>query len=364
MQRLIAFAIAALTALPALAWEKDGLRLRGRVMVRYQLEDEKHNVGRWTDTIDLYRARLDARWRPNDDLSLWLETELARGPRVKDAFARYRVHDAFRISAGQMKKPFSRLRRTRRWDLVIPRRGLVDRHVVGHGPFGGFGARDPGVMVSGRFGETGLKLRYFAGVFDGFDVNDAFFKDPDDPDNEPNASHRDYVGRLQLRVISGLVLAFSFNHKRAGVLLTTGREETKAFNLLEADLRWTIGGLRLMVEGVWGDNPRAIEGHKLLGGHATLSYTAQIDDDFAVIPALMVEGLDPDDTIDGGAATRFAGAVSFDLGDFVRLMLAFEAGKDAYRWEEPEYLTEDNLEPELESRTVPTRVTLQLNVSI
>jgi hypothetical protein len=322
------------------------------------------SMGRWTDTVELRRARFDARWQPNEGLSLVLETELARGPEIKDAFVRYRVHRALRISAGQLKKPFSRLRLTRRWDLIFPRRGLVDRHIVGRGPFGGFGARDPGVLLSGRMGEAGVKLRYFIGVFDGFDVNEAFFKEPNAAPGEPNTSHRDYVGRLQLRIVKGLVVAASLSHKRAGLLLAAGTEQTRTFNLLEADLRWSLGGLRVALEGVWGDSPRAVKGHKLLGGHATLSYVWQAGSDIAVTPAVMLEALDPDDRVAGGAASRIAGAVNFDLGTYVRLVLAAEGGLDAYRWEEPEYLTEEKLQPELESRTVPARLTLQLAVRI
>ncbi|MBW1871277.1 MAG: hypothetical protein JRJ19_04380, partial [Deltaproteobacteria bacterium] len=232
------------------------------------------------------------------------------------------------------------------------------------GDFGGCGGRDIGLMFSGRVGES-VKFRYFLGVFDGFSLVDTFYKDLDDP-TEPNASHRDYVARVQLRVVKGLVFAFHYNHKRASVIQATGGPMLDyTYNMFGADIRWKYHGFTLQVEGAYGDNPNAMKGHKLVGGHAIASYAINISDTVVLTPALMGELLDPDDVVDGQMATRLAGALNLDIGQHIRIILSAEGGFDEYQWEVPEYITETDLRAELErAREVPTRIFLQINVAI
>ena len=153
--------------------KKDELRLRGRGIFRYQVRDQAKYDG-WTDEVRLNRARFDARWQPSKKIRLTLEIELTQGVEIRDVFVRYNFHRAFRLKAGHFKKPFSLLRTTSRWDLLIPRRGLIDRHVVGGSTFGGFGGRDAGVMVFGRMGKRNqVRVRYYLGVIDGWSLTDA-----------------------------------------------------------------------------------------------------------------------------------------------------------------------------------------------
>lgn len=360
---MLAFLLFAVWCLPARAWEQDGLRLRGRMIGRYQIRDEDRKYGRWTDTLSVHRARFDGRWEPTESLRLGLEFDLADGFEMEDVYVRYEFHRAFRLQLGHFKKPFSRKRLTRRWDLVIPRRGLLDRHVTGRSLFGGFGGRDMGAMVSGRAGKK-VKFRWFLGVFDGEALQRAFHVDPDEPD-EPNVSHRDYVARLQLRVIKGLVLAVHYGHKQAGLLLAPGEEMERTFNLFGGDVRFRLAGLELMVEGVYGDNPNAAAGHKIMGGHATVSYEIRLTDEISLIPAFMAEYMDPDDEAEGGDALRLAGALNLDVGKHTRVVLAVEGGSGKYSWEVAEYITpEQAVAVGMTPREVPTRVILQLNVSI
>jgi phosphate-selective porin O/P len=348
----------------AAAWETDGLRLRGRMMVRYQVDKDRLS-DKWTDTLELQRARFDGRWLVNDDLKLMLEFEFANGFEIRDVYAEYEVVQALKITAGHFKKPFSRLRMTSRWDLVVPRRGLLDGQVIGQSDmFGGFGARDVGLMLSGRVGES-VKFRYFLGVFDGFSLVDTFYKDLDDP-TEPNASHRDYVARLQLRIVKGLVFAFHYNHKRASVIQASGGPKLDyTYNMFGADIRWKFHGFTLQIEGAYGDNPNAMKGHKLVGGHAIASYAIKIGETLVLTPALMGELLDPDDAVDGQMAVRLAGALNLDIGQHIRIILSAEGGFDEYQWEVPEYITEEDLRADLEKpREVPTRIFLQINVAI
>ncbi len=352
----------ALAAGPAAAWELDGLRLRGRLIGAYELRDEEGKVGRWTDTFCLRNARLDGRWDMIDDLRLVLEVELADGVAIKDAYARYRLHKAFRLQLGSFKKPFSRLRLDSPWELAVPRRGLLDGEVIGGGPYGGFGGRDVGLMASGSVGKE-VQFKYFAGVFDGRSLVPGFYRDLDEPD-APNASHRDYVVRLQLRPVKGLVLAADYCHKRAGLLLAPGEERDQWFNLVGFDLSWRLAGFRLALEGAWGDNPRAVKGRRLLGGHATASYRWRLTDLLALTPAFTGEIVDPDDGVGGGRAVRLAGALTLDIGRHLALVVAAEGGLGELEYDEPEYFTPDQLEPKRVTRAVPTRVLLHVRVRL
>ncbi|HOX43737.1 MAG TPA: porin [Myxococcota bacterium] len=351
-----------LTAAPAAAWELEGLRLRGRLIGAYELRDEEGKIGRWTDTFSLRNARLDGRWEVVEDLRLVLEVELADGLALRDAYARYQVHKAFRLTLGSFKKPFSRLRLDSPWELLIPRRGLLDGEVISDGPYGGFGGRDIGLMASGSVGKE-VKFKYFAGVFDGRTLVPGFYRDADDPD-APNASHRDYVARLQLRPLKGLILAADYCYKRAGILLAPGQELEHWFNLVGFDLRWSLAGFRLQLEGAWGDNPNAVKGRRLLGGHATASYRIRFGELLVLTPAFMAEILDPDDGVGGGRAVRLAGALTLGVGPHAAVVLSAEGGLGELAYEEPEYFTPGQLEPKRVTRAVPTRVLLHVRLSL
>jgi hypothetical protein len=361
-----------LSALPAPAQEaektpaakKDELRLRGRGVFRYEVRD-RDKFGGWSDEVQLDRARFEARWQPTKRLRLMLEIELTQGVEIRDVFVRYNFHRALRLKTGHFKKPFSPLRMTSRWDLLIPRRGLVDQHVVGGSLFGGFGARDAGVMVLGRVGKRkGIRVRYFVGVFDGWRLTDAFFRDPDDP-NQDNTSHRDYVARLQVGVFDRLFAGVSYNHKRARMALAPGEEMDRTFNAVEGDLSLDLAGFGLRLEGIYATNPNAAPGHHLLGGHGTVSYRIKLSDLLFLTPACMAEFLDPDDQVDGKHALRLAGALNLDIGKYTRVILAAEGGSGEMVWVEPEFLTWDEpLQVESAPRKVETRICLQLNVRL
>jgi hypothetical protein len=361
---LLAWPAAAQEAEKSSEAKKDELRLRGRGIFRYQLRDEAKYDG-WTDEVRLNRARFDARWQPIKKLRLMLELELTQGVEIRDVFVRYNFHRLFRIKTGYFKKPFSLLRMTSRWDLLIPRRGLIDRHTVGRSMFGGFGARDAGVMVFGRVGKRkAVRVRYYLGVFDGWRLSDAFFRDPDNP-NDDNTSHRDYVARVQVGLFDKVFLGVSYNHKRARMALAPGAELDRTFNAVSGDLLVSMAGFGLHVEGIYASNPNAAQDHYLMGGHATVSYRIKISDTLALTPAFMAEYLDPDDQVDENHALRLAGALNLDVGKYTRVILAVDAGDGEMVWIQPEYLTwDDPLAVESAPRTVDTRIYLQLNVRL
>ncbi len=342
----------------------DTIRLRGRAIFRYELREREKFDG-FSDEFELDRARFDLRFKPTDDLRLMLELELTSGVELKDAYARYDLHRAFRVQLGHFKKPFSALRMSSRWDLLVPRRGLIDDHVIGGSDFGGFGGRDAGLQVFGRLGKRKkVRFSYALGLFDGWELSEAFFRDPGDP-NEDNTSHRDYVGRLQVDLLKMLTVGVSYNHKVARVAYAPGVEQVRSFNAISADVAFVLAGLTLQVEGLWGTNPNAAAGHAMMGGHAILAYRIPILDHFVLTPAFMGEVLDPDDEVEGKHAVRLVGALNFDIGKYTRVVLSAEGGMGELVWIQPEYTNWDQPDAvESAPRKVDTRVMLQLQLRL
>ncbi|RKY17221.1 MAG: hypothetical protein DRP90_06935, partial [Planctomycetota bacterium] len=319
MTRVIVIVAVAMSCLPAaaLAWEQGGLRLRGRLQTRFEVERERE--GSWSSGFRLRRARFDARFMPSEQARLVLELDGAEvlelggpeaaGVELKDAYGRYEVRDAFRVQVGRFKKPFSRLKMSSSWELPVPVRGLLNRHAVGGTSHGGFGGRDIGLMIFGRM--KGLaRLRYYVGAFGG----DGLFEGR-------RESHKDFVARLQVRPFKGLRVAVDATHKLYHDL--EGR--TRTANLFGADARLRFRGFTLLLEGAYGDNVDAGPGRVLWGVHAIASYRFGPWDGWALTPAAMVESFDPDAGIAGGRALRFCGAVNLDVGEIFRLILFAES---------------------------------------
>ena len=156
----------------------------------------------------------------------------------------------------------------------------------------------------------GLKVRYFLGVFQG----------PGFVDGSPER-HQDYVARLQARFFKGFVLGVNASHKLFEQEVTG---ITRTVNLFGADVRWRFRGLTVQLEGAFGDNPEALVGHELLGGHAILGYRIRLDDDLRLTPAVMAEVVDPDLEVSWGLAVRLAGAVSLDYREVLRVIVYAE----------------------------------------
>ncbi len=330
----------------ARAWQKKGLRLRGRAQVRWVFEREietlvtesetgampdvtREDTGDWVDYFKLRRARFDGRWKPTDWIRLMLEMEVTDRVEPRDIYVRMDLHPLLRITTGQFKKPFSRLKMESPFNLVIPERGLLNRFAVADTYYGGFGGRDIGLMFSGTW-DGPVRLRYYLGAFN----------NPLDDDSY----HRDYVARLQVRVIKGLIIAASASHKlydedHGEPGYTDYRVIPRTRNMFGADIRWTLGDFRLDIEGAVGDNANSDEqqmdrdsfpvvcnsyGSTMYGAHAVVSYRVKIGESLVLTPAFMAEVFDPGDGEDADTVVRLAGAVNADIGDNVRVVLSAE----------------------------------------
>ena len=314
MKKTIGILLAAmLLPLTAGAWETGDLRLRGRLQTRFEAEEKED--GKWTSSFRLRRARFDGMWLPSEWVRLVLEFEGAgmldlnnaesHYTELKDAYGRIDIDDALRVQLGHFKKPFSRLKMMSPFKLFLPARGMLNRHAVARGIHGGYGGRDVGLMISGRFREL-ARLQYYLGAFSGLGFIDGV-----------EESHKDIVGRVQARPFKGLRVAVNASHKlyhdHDGNIFTA--------NLFGADIRYRIEGFTLLLEGAYGDNVDLGPGQTLWGFHGTLAYRLALDDSLVIIPAVMAEVFEPDG---GDRAVRLAGALNLDIVEFCRVILFAE----------------------------------------
>jgi hypothetical protein len=338
----------------ARGWESGNLRLRGRLQTRFQVEEKaEEDGGGWESAFRIQRARVDGRWEPADWARLVLELEGAgrldlnaqefSAVELKDAFGRMEVHPALVVQVGQFKKPFSRLKMDSPFDLVVPVRGLLDRNAVARTNHGGYGGRDVGVMLSGKFKKL-ARLGYYLGVFSGPGFLDGV-----------EESHQDFVGRVQVRLFKGFRLALNASHK----LYHDIDGVPRTANLFGADARFKLGDFTLQLEGAYGDNVDAgpdVENHKLWGAHGIASYALRIGDDLVLIPAVMVEVFDPDDQQEGGRAVRLAGALNLDIGKLVRVALFAEGAAGHLK-------VRHFADGAIDDEAVPTRIMAQMSMS-
>jgi len=328
-----------LLPLNAGAWETGDLRLRGRLQTRFEAQEK--DDGEWTGDFRLRRARFDGMWLPSEWVRLVIEFEGAgmldlnnsesAYTELKDAYGRIQIDEALRIQLGHFKKPFSRLKMMSPFDLLLPARGTLNRHAISRTSHGGYGGRDVGLMISGRFRDL-ARLQYYLGAFSGIGFIDGI-----------EESHKDLVGRLQVRPVKGLRVAVNASHKLyhnpIGTIFTA--------NLFGADLRFKFEGITLLLEGAYGDNIDLGPGHTLWGFHGTLAYKLILDDDLVVTPAVMAEVFHPDDQADDDRIIRLAGALNLDIVEFCRVIL----------------FAEHALENLAGDYRVPTRLFVQVNMA-
>jgi hypothetical protein len=339
-----------LLPLTAGAWETGDLRLRGRLQTRFEAWD-KEDSSEWSSSFHVRRARFDGCWMPAEGVRLVLELEGAgliqandvETPygRVVDAYARIEIDEGLRMQLGHFKKPFSRLKMMSPFDLFLPVRGMLNRHAVARTSQGGYGGRDIGLMLSGRLKDI-ARLRYFVGVFSGIGFLEGV-----------EQSHKDFVGRVQVRPFKGLRVAVNATHK---LYHDHNKETHNTVNLFGADLRFRHESLTVLLEGAYGDNVDAGPGHLLWGFHGTVAYALTLNDTLILTPAIMAEIFDPDDQIDEGRAVRLAGALNLDIVDICRVILFVEGSSGEMR-------AYDRLEDVEAKWSVPLRVFVQVNMA-
>lgn len=214
MKKLLSLALATLATTGALAQQDkpkisvvSDIKFSGYVMSQYQYSDKEANDGTKdvnTFNIRMVRMALEGRLMQNFYWKVQLQangntSDLGSSPRMVDAFAEWQKFDAFKVKAGQFKRPFTfenPMHPITQGFMgysqnVSKLSGFNDR--VGEHASNG---RDIGVQIQGDFlkNEAGRNLvHYQIGVFNGQGINTK------DVDNQKNV-----IGGVWVMPVAGM----------------------------------------------------------------------------------------------------------------------------------------------------------------
>lgn len=287
------------------AWSPDDdadafpkLELRARVHARYaytNLEPPHH--------FDLRRARLGLEFQPSEALSAELDIDASEAPPLKDAFVTAEAHRAFRVSAGQFKKPFSRLELMSPGRLPLLERGMTNAALV-RGQ--GFGGRDIGLAIGGR----AAFLRYDFGVFNG---------------NKSAAeidAGKDLALRLEAKPAEPLSVGLSGAMKYRNVPnVDYARNDLWAAG---GDVRLRIGRLEAIVEAVGAQGTASADGPWQLGVLGYATYRLRLAKGLRLLPLVKAELLDDDVSSSNDHALALGAGANLHAGKLVRVFLQGE----------------------------------------
>jgi hypothetical protein len=324
----------------------------------------------WTTYFSIERARFDGRWDPSKAVRLVLEFDVADGITgtgtfdptnfIKDVYARINIKRWLKFQAGHFKRPFSRIRLTSPWDLLIPERGLIDDKIVGKRIVGGFGGRSIGVMALGQIKEA-LGLRYYVGFFSGFGFLENY-----------EHAYRDIVGRIEIEPLSGFKIGVNDAFK-----LYYLNEKLQTVNLLGMDIGFEMAGFSAVLEGdvgkylynyTIGDSEEVVlSSVSFWGAHATVAYEFALGDSIKLTPAFMAEYLNaPVNDSYNGYAWRIAGGINLVFLKYCKVAIFGEGlVKDLYRFKSITYTSAGTFQSSTPEKVrYPSRVVVQFSVAL
>jgi hypothetical protein len=200
-----------------------------------------------SDRLEIRRARIILFGEPLPKFSYRFQVDVAKKPYLMDASIGYRPAQAFSVSLGQMKIPFSA-------ESLISddRNAPVSRSRVvlalAPGRDTGVQGRDVGTQMSGTFGSNGRRLEYAVGVFRGQTFVLA-----------PKVHYQATAGRLIARL-----QGFSFGADWYGSFSTTPGTPPKRREEVEGE--YSRGRANIRAEQIWGrDGSLQRRGGYLLG---------------------------------------------------------------------------------------------------
>ncbi len=235
MKKLISLTLAALATLGAKAQEQkpqiqvmSDIKFSGYVMSQFQASDQEDKESN-SFNIRMVRMSLEGRLMQDFYWKVQLQangntSNLGSSPRMVDAFAEWQKYDAFKIKAGQFKRPFTfenPMHPVTQGFMgysqnVSKLSGFNDR--VGEHASNG---RDIGVQIQGDFAKTADGhnfIHYQVGVFNGQGTGQ---KDVD--------QRKDVIGGVWLAPIKGLRIgAFGWtgSYARKGTWTENGNEKS------------------------------------------------------------------------------------------------------------------------------------------
>jgi hypothetical protein len=241
---------------------------------------------------------------------------------LRDAYIRVKPLRELRLRMGQFKRPFSRMELRPRRRLRLIERGVSNDWIIREL---GYGDRDIGFQLEGRFGRK-MRLSYAAGVFNGSGRNR--------PENDPNGS-KDWVGRIELRPGRWLSVGLNASFKT----FDTGASPDYPSSALMGggDFRIRFGGLRVLGEGLYGDNYLYVNPSNSWGALLLVSYKVPLAAKWRLALEPLAKGellMIQHNLREGHVAMGTAGA-NLHVGRYFRLMVQGELIRHGQNMPEP-----------------------------
>ena len=285
------------------------LQISGLVQTEYEGFQQKGV----NNTFLLHRARLDVKGDINDNWSYEVYTEFSGvNPKLLDAYTTYKIVDAFKITAGQFKVPFSLESLISDSQLEFIDRSQVVNALAGRSTdvIGNQNGRDIGIDANGSFFKLDNKqylFDYAIGVFNGagYDVT------------TDNNQHKDIAGRLTVHPINNLQVSADYYNGQGNYILTGAKVATNNKRDREGiDARYVIGGLSLQAEFDKGTDATI----KRQGWYGQASYF--------VLPKHLQLGVkydtyDPNNITINDATNLYTGAASWYFNDWAKFTLNY-----------------------------------------
>jgi len=279
------------------------LQISGLVQARYQGFQQKAT----NDAFDLHRARLIVQGSVTDKWSYYTQTELGgTGVKLVDAYTAYKFADAFKVSVGQFKIPFSLESLTPDAQLEFIDRSQVVEALAARSKdvIGNQQGRDIGITASGNFVKVNdlYLFDYTVGIFNGagYDVG------------TDNNDRKDWAARLGFHPIKNLDLGANIYEGKG---IPTGGTKDQARNRYGFDARYIIGALSLNAEYDHGTDA-AIQKD---GWFAQAGYY--------IIPQIQLvakyDTYDPNKVIRTDRAKIYSGGVNFTFNKWTKLAIDY-----------------------------------------
>ena len=331
---------------------KPEVRVGGRVFALYMMRDRHHWREAQRNDVPLHEfrvstARVGLEWSHgkliDGEVSLEAtdETGDSQGAAalLRDAYVRIKPMRELKFRMGQFKKPFSRLELTSRNRLRLIERGIGNEWIIEEL---GYGDRDVGLQLEGRFGKkrTVPRLEYQIGVFNGGGRNVR--------ETDLDRS-MDCAGRIEADPTEWLSLGLNASYKQfdTSTYVLPGPAEVPStavaggadFKLKAQELR--VHGEALLARDYFFQGPdRAqYDPRNSLGALLLVSYKCRLAKKWrlAIEPLAKGELLDPDTSLADSHILSATLGANLHIGKYLRLMLQADRTRTSRNLAHQEY---------------------------
>lgn len=280
------------------------VKLSGYMQARFLSQQEAGKA----DGLDIRRARLDARGTVTKRWEYKLQGELAGSPKLLDASISYKYNEWLKLSAGQLKVPFSAENLTSSSKLVSIDRSQVVEALAARSKdvIGSQSGRDLGIQASGSLFRVGDRyaVDYAVGGFNGAGINTG-----------DNNEAKDLAARLLFHPLKNLDIGASY-YNGYGRWGNPARDQQRI--RYAAELAYSFSVIDLRGEYIQGADG-SIQRSGWYAQAAAFVYRKSVQ------LVVKYDTYDPDNSSEkkGDATTNYVAGVNVNINDTVRFQAAY-----------------------------------------